>query len=359
MKPSSKTDAQRRADQIETFREELSLLERERIVSLTEAQRRAIDDHHRGVLEQLSSAFDIDRSKQAKQLSLGMQIASFLGALALAASVFFLFYQFWGKLSTVGQLVILIGAPLVTLIATFIVSQKDETGYFVKLAAMVSFACFVLNIVMIGQLFNITPSDNALIAWGVLAFLLAYALDVRLLLAAGILCVIGFLSARMSTWCGLYWFYFGERPENFLPAGVLLFAFPWLVNHKHLADFPVVCRVFGLLTVFIPILILGNWGMGSYLDADPNLIEGWYQVLGFGLSAGVIWLGVRRRWADVVNTGNVFFIIFLYIKFYDWWWESMPKYLFFLIVGLSALLFLLVFKRLRAAMNRPTSEAVA
>ena len=29
-----------------------------------------------------------------------MKIASFLGALGLAASVFFLFYQFWGKFST-------------------------------------------------------------------------------------------------------------------------------------------------------------------------------------------------------------------------------------------------------------------
>jgi uncharacterized membrane protein len=48
-----------------------------------------------------------------------------------------------------------------------------------------------------------------------------------------------------------------------------------------------------------------------------------------------------------MNTGNVFFVIFLYTKFYDWWWDVLPKYLFFLIVGLTALLFLVVFKRFR------------
>ena len=39
-----------------------------------------------------------------------------------------------------------------------------------------------------------------------------------------------------------------------------------------------------------------------------------------------------RLW---VNTGVVFFVIFLYTKFYDWWWDLLPKYLFFLILGLT------------------------
>jgi hypothetical protein len=32
----------------------------------------------------------------------------------------------------------------------------------------------------------------------------------------------------------------------------------------------------------------------------------------------------------------------------DWWWETMPEYLFFLVLGLSAVLFLLMMNRLRA-----------
>jgi uncharacterized membrane protein len=96
-------------------------------------------------------------------------------------------------------------------------------------------------------------------------------------------------------------------------------------------------------------LVLGNWGAASYLEVEPSLIEGAYQVLGFLVSAGAIWLGGRRQWNEVVNTGAVFFVIFLYTKFYDWWWEIVPKFVFFLIIGLTSILFILVMKRLRAA----------
>jgi len=76
------------------------------------------------------------------------------------------------------------------------------------------------------------------------------------------------------------------------------------------------------------------------------VIKGIYQVLGFTGSAAVIWLGMRRSWPEVANTGMVFFVIFLYTKFFDWWWDVMPKYLFFLVVGLTAILFLVVLRRL-------------
>jgi uncharacterized membrane protein len=87
----------------------------------------------------------------------------------------------------------------------------------------------------------------------------------------------------------------------------------------------------------------------SYLDLDPDVVQGFYQVLGFAGSAAAVWLGVRRHWPEVVNTGVSFFVIFLYTKFYDWWWETMPKYLFFLVLGLTAVLFLVVLRRLRGA----------
>jgi len=39
--------------------------------------------------------------------------------------------------------------------------------------------------------------------------------------------------------------------------------------------------------------------------------------------------------------------LFLYTKIFDWWWEIMPKYLFFLVIALSSVLMLFVYKRLR------------
>ena len=83
-------------------------------------------------------------------------------------------------------------------------------------------------------------------------------------------------------------------------------------------------------------------------------------MLGFVASAAAIWVGARRHWPDTVNTGVTFFVIFLYTKFFDWWWEIMPKYLFFLVLGLTAVLFMVVMRRLRATGDTlPSVETAA
>jgi uncharacterized membrane protein len=344
----TRTQAQQRADDIRVFRAELARLAAEGVLRLDDGQLRRLHAHQDELLAGFAREFDIDRDVRAKQLSLGMRVASFLGALALAASVFFLFYQFWGLFPTSAQVAILVVAALGTFLAASWLRARDANGYFTKLAAMVAFACFVLNVVMLGQIFNITPSDKALVPLAALAFLLAYGCELRLLLAAGILCVVAFLSARAGAWTGVYWLHFGERPENFLPAALIIFSIPQVIDHRRFAGFAEVYRVFGLITLLMPVLILGHWGWISYLPLEPALIKGIYQTLGFILAAAAIFYGARRQWPEVVNTGVAFFVIFLYTMFYVWWWEIMPKYLFFLVVGMSAVLLLVIFRRLRS-----------
>src|SRR5258706_9363968 len=349
MTASSRPEAQQRADDIHVFRTELSRLENEDVLRLEPAQREAVSTHHDALLIRLSQSFDIDSDSKSKQLSLGMRIASFVGALALAASVFFLFYQFWGYFSTPVQVTVLIAAAFGTFLATMVVDRHDSSGYFTKLAALVAFACFVLNIVMLGQIFNITPSDKALLPWAAFALLLAYSYDLRLLQAAGILCLIAFIAARTGTWSGMYWIHFGERPENFFPAAIAIFLVPQIVDHTRFSGFAPLYRIFGMLALFLPMLVLAHAGYVSYLDLDHRLVQGLYQTLGFLGIPALIWYGTSRHWNDVVNTGVTLFVIFFYTKLFDWWWDEMPKYLFFLMMGLTAILLLVVFKRLRKA----------
>lgn len=343
----NKQKAQQRADQIQAFYDEVEVLAAEKVLQIGAVQLDSVARYHEDLLRELTKKYDIDTSSRQKQLSMGMKIASFIGALAMAASVFFLFYQFWGYLITSVQVSILIIAPLLTLFATNWVSQREATGYFAKLLSMVSFACFVLNLVMLGQIFNITPSENALLVWAVYGFVLAYAFDVRLLLAMGIVSLAGFVAARMGTWSGLYWLYMGERPENFLVPAVVIFTVPLWLKQNHYSGFAPIYRVFGCLLFFIPVLVLANWGYGSFLPWQISSIEGTYQMVGFIGSAALIALAIRMQWPDTVNTGNAFFVLFLYTKFYDWWWDIMPKYLFFLVIALTSLLLLFVYKRIR------------
>ena len=322
-------------------------LEREGVMNLDDAQRAAVTRYHDELLAGFGRSFDIDRNAKSKQLSLGMRIASFIGALALASSVFFLFYQFWGYFSTPVQAVILVTAAMGSFLAATWIDQRDGTGYFAKVAAFVSFACFALNIFMLGQIFNITASDKALLPLAAFALLLAYGFDSRLLQAAGILCLIAFIAARVGSQSGMYWFYFGERPENFFPAAVAIFLVPQFVSHARFSEFAPLYRIFGMLGLFLPMLMLANWGQSSYLDLDRHLIEGFYQALGILGTAALIWHGARNRWSDVVNTGVTLFTVFLYTRLFDWWWDAMPKYLFFLLTGLTAILLLIVLRRLR------------
>lgn len=356
MSNPNRLEAQQRADDIRVFRSELARLAESEVLRLDDAQQGAVHAHHEALLSHFSREFDIDRDRHAKQLSLGMRIVSFLGALALAASIYFLFYRFWGQLGTNAQVAMLALAPLAALGLTAWLSTRTNGAYFAKLAALVTFACFLLNLSMLGQIFNITPTDKALLPWAALAFLLAYCLDMRLLLVAGLICIAAWIAARAGTWSGMYWLSVGERPENFLPAGLLAFALPLALAHQRYPGFAATYRIFGLLCLLIPVLVLGNWGDVSYLNWPTSVIEGAYQTLGFALCAAAIWLGARRGWNDTVNTGVVFFVIFLYTKFYDWWWELMPKWLFFFVLALAAVLLLLVFQRLRGALAQRAGD---
>lgn len=351
MSESNRVAAQARADDIRAFRAELRRLRVEGVLDLPAAQVDAVNAHHEALLAGFVAEFDVDRDLRSQQLSWGMRIASLLGALAFAASVFFLFYRFWGHFSELAQVLILIGASLGAFGLVMGVDARDRSGYFTKLAALAAFACFVLNTVMLGQIFNITPSDKALLPWAALALLLAYRCDLRLLLAAGILCIIAYVAARVGTWSGLYWIHFGERPENFIPLSIALIAFSHWVSHPGRESFPPIYRVFGMLSLLLPVLVLANWGSSSYLPWSASTVEALYQVAGFAFSAGAIWLGLRLHWPEVVNSGIVFFVVFLYTKLFDWWWDVMPKYLFFLVLGLLSVLALLAVRRLRATQD--------
>jgi uncharacterized membrane protein len=111
----------------------------------------------------------------------------------------------------------------------------------------------------------------------------------------------------------------------------------------------------GLLFVFLAILLLGTVGQLTYLPLSKKTVEVMYQMIGLGASALTVWIGMRRRWTEAINLGSGFFVIYLFTRMFAWWWDWMPKYLFFLILGIIALVLLVIFRRFRSA--SPIGEA--
>ena len=341
------SDAQHRVDQVEAFERELDLLEKEQVLTLERSQQESITNYHEHLLDKLTEDFDIDKNHREKHLSLGMKISSFLGAIALSSSLFFFFYQFWDYFSLSIQVLLLILFPLLFLALTMFVYYRDKSGYISKIFALLSIVAFALNLSILGNIFSILPSPQAILVLSLLAFALAYASNTRLIVAFAILALASYLSAKMGTMGGMYWIHFGYKPENFILPAFVLFFIPLLFTHKKFDGFDVIYRVFAMLLFFLPVLILSNYGRASYLGIDSNTIEVFYQIVGFVVSALAIWIGIIKGWNEVVNTGNTFFTLFLYTKFYDWWWDFMPKYIFFLIIGITAVGLLMLFKQIR------------
>jgi uncharacterized membrane protein len=250
-------------------------------------------------------------------------------------------------LSTGLQVTVLVVAPVVFLGLSLYLSSKEQHAYFGKIAALVCYASFVLNLSMLGQIFNITPSSNAFLIWAFMGGVLAYACNARLLLFFAIASLSCFIAMRLGAWNGVYWIDFGDRPENFFLPALICFGIPIFVRHHNYFGFAVVYRVCAMLMLFLPILILSFSGGMSYLTWEADIIEGLYQVIGIIFAGVFIWFGIKYRWTDLMYTGNTFFVLFLYTKMFTWWWDWMPKYAFFFVLGLVALLLLVVMKRLK------------
>jgi uncharacterized membrane protein len=212
---------------------------------------------------------------------------------------------------------------------------------------MVTVAAFVLDLMALGQIFNITPSPNAFLAWGAFAMMLAYAYRLRWLLAAGLAGLTIWVAATIAVLSGAYWTAAAERPENYLLPAAAIILYGVLRRENDLSG---AYRLTGWLFGFIALLFLSTAGE-SYLSTDPKLMRKIYQIAGLAAAAGAIWLGIRRQWPGTVNIGSVFFTIYLIVRLVDWWWDTLPKYLFFLIVGGIAVLLLIIFRKLRNRME--------
>ncbi len=350
---------QQAADRIHILRQELAREELQAVLALTPDQSTRFEEWSRERLAALAHQFDVDITVSQKRVSWGMRIASTLGGLAMCAAVFLFFLRYWGYLNTPVQVAIVILTPLAMLAGTEFAARRERTLYFTGLLALVALASFIMNLSVVGSIFNIASTERALLAWGAFAMLLAYRYGLRLMLGLGLSLLISYSAAAYTARMGYRWLSFYDRPEHFLLLGAVVFAASLSGRHVRNRDFPAVYRLVGALAFFIAMLSLADWGSSSYLPWSEVNIERLYEIAGLILSAGAIWWGIVRNWNVLVNTGAVFFTIFLFTRLYHWWWDWMPKYLFFAAIGALGIALVLGFKGLRGKLTHPEIEATA
>ena len=352
----SREDAQRRADRVAAFREELLALEREGALLLTDEQRERLARHHDGLLARLAQVWEVDRTERQRRLSAGMMVATLLGTVTLAAALYTFLYRFWGGMPAALQAVVVVAAPLLLVAAAEVAGRRERTLYVTLLLGLLAGTSFVAGTTVLAGLVGVALPPEALLAWAAFAGVLAFAWELRLLLAGALLLALGYVGTLGGGSGHCLWDAFGRRPETFLPLGGLFFALPLLAPRQLPASFAPSFRTVGLLAVLVPVFVLGRAGAASFFSSlDPGTVEAVYQLLGFVFAALAAALGVRRSFPEVTAIAGGAFVLFLYVKLFDWWWASLPRWAFFLLLGLVAVGVLLLLRRLRAASRRGTA----
>ena len=273
------------------------------------------------------------------------------GGIALFAAAALFLQRIWGHLPTVAHVSILLAIPVLLLGAAEWAYARQAPLYYVGLLGLAAGVCFATELGALGAVLNLTPSAHVLLAYGLFALLVAYAYGLKLLLAAGAVLLCAYTAGLALEFKGACWFGFFQESQWLLPGAVLLYALPWATKGRGPHEFALVYRLCGGAVGLGALLLLSTLGDLCCGGLDTRMVPGLYQIFGLLLSAGVVWHGVRLARSGLVNLGVAGFVVFLYVRLHAWWWHWMPKYLFFLLIGLVALGLLLVFRALRARVS--------
>jgi uncharacterized membrane protein len=374
-----------------------------------------------GLLATLSAApAPVRAAVNERKLGRGVTILINLGAIALAAGLLVLFASNWvefGRGAKVASLFVLTIAFYVTGFEL----TRDGHGSFPKLGlALVFLGCvmFGADIVLLALIYDLSAEH----AWSLLiqcvAWLaIAYVVRSRLVLFLALLGIVAWFGAEVGYGWGGYWLYLG-RPFHFIGVGACLLAVGGLHAWRGRRKFAAAWALVGLLLIYLSTLILSifdlqknvrlemstatwlvwllfvapyavataslavihvRWRRTAITDPPVLLVlfllvvmtlaaviavthharEGWFILLLTLLSAAGIYLGIAWESPVFLNTSLVFFAVNLYTRFYEYFWDAMPKSLFFIVGGAALILGGVWVERMRRRVVRQFATAAA
>ncbi|MBS1524584.1 MAG: DUF2157 domain-containing protein [Bacteroidetes bacterium] len=170
--------------------------------------------------------------------------------------------------------------------------------------------------------------------------LLAYRLDSRLIWL--------FALVSLGSWFGTetgyqthwsYYFLGMNYPLRFVAFGLVLVASCHLLrNKKWFRDFWELTYVMGLLYLFVSlwlISVFGNYGtIDSWWKVRQVSLFYWGIIAG-AIAAGFMFYGLKRNDVVAREFGVTFLLIFIYTKYFEYFWDSTNHTLFFAILAVS------------------------
>jgi hypothetical protein len=345
-----RTAAQRRANRIRAFRAELDALQSEGVVTLAEEQRHAIEAHHQKLLRSWAAEHDIDQSDAASQLSLGMRIVSLLAAIALTATIYSLVARFWSGFELPLQATLLCAFPLGCLVAVELSAQRERSLYVASIFALAAFGTYWLAVGELSQLLGVPITTPAIWAGALYGLSLAIPYGFRLILAGALAALLIALAGSAFQMVGMPWTHVLEFPELITAAALMLALLAPRLQPRD-PSFATVTRIVGFATGFLGLILLSTSGRLSLLPLSSTVAQSIYQ--GIMLTAGLTTMTValRRRWNETVYVTAGALTLFIVVRFVDWFWDMLPRYLFFLLLTALAFAWLLALRRVRQRMS--------
>lgn len=346
----TKREAEARIKRIFAFRDELSVLENEGVLSLSSADRSAVAGYHERLLGDFARRYDTDLTRSEFQLSWGMRIASTLGAVAFALGVFLFFEYYWDTFSTTLQVALLTAAPFLGWAMSEFVAHRYKTTHYTSLAVLVAVACFVADLFIVGRIFNVTPSPNALLAWGLFGLVLAYRHELAVVMGLCLIALMTFAGSFLTSLAGFAWPEV-QVPEFYLGAGVLCLVLPLVARWPAIGRYRHVYVFVGLLQTYgvLEWLVLSQ--SQSLLPLSSSATEWLYLAIAFIAGGVAIQQCIRREWAAGTYLSAVFLVVLMLHKYYDWFWDELPHFLFFLVLGVIAVAIIASLRKLRSVLR--------
>lgn len=336
-----------RARRILAFREEVAALEAEGVVTRDAELLTNVRVHHDAMLADISAREEVDFTRSEARLSTGMRIATVLGAAALAAAWGFFVVSAWDDLGRSGRLALVIIPPILLTIGTAYAARREASGHVASIVATVATVAFGVNLVAVAALYDLPDSRGIFLVVGLFAMLLAYGHGLAMPLLIGIGGIGGWLWSLAAIPQGRWWDGVFGQLEFLALLGAGAMALPALTRRGP-PSFALVWRAVGATGIVVALLFLGLTADASFFDgASDDVVEGIYQLLGGVVFTVMVWQGLVRDRTELVRVGTVGLTLLLLFRMVDWFWDWIPKWLFFLVVGAIAFGALLLLRRLR------------